>query len=182
MSESGTYCTDFHWSEDYEPDGQSTPLKCPSCGGWLSGTEMPYEEGKQWQCKKCSSVLEIIKDPPDPDEVEYFMDQFKEGIVYQLGLEPLPEYEEDEFNFSGKICVVPANLVTMQTANYAELRKNRPPKKHRTGIRVGGDAWFRSVWKDRNGVFILIDGERIEYESEKWKDTVKYTVPGGVKQ
>jgi hypothetical protein len=179
---SGAFCSDFMWG-DYEQGDKVRLCQCPSCGGFLP-RDFNTTEGTQWQCKNCGTVLETIKNPPEDYEVEAHIDWYTHnmGILYSLGLEQIPDCPPSEEYFSGKICVVPDYAVKMRVVDYAALRKFRPPRKHLTGIKVfgytlTGSIWIRAVWKDRDGSFINIDGKRIEYDSEEWKEIIKGTIP-----
>lgn len=177
---SGQFCTDF-MSGDYDVgDGLCT---CPVCKGFLS-RHFPVSEGKQWQCKSCGVVLEVILNPPQDYEIEAHIDWYTHhmGILYSLGLLSIPECPPSDEFVEGRICVVPDYAVTMPVVDYKEMRKNRPPKKHLTGIKVYGTTkghpmWIRSVWKDKDGSFINMDGKRVVYDSEEWHQMIQGNMP-----
>ena len=56
---SGQQCSLFGEGCDME---DWTPCHCPKCGGFLPADlcGYPLEEGKQFQCKRCNAVLELI--------------------------------------------------------------------------------------------------------------------------
>ena len=137
----GEYCTDFSWG-DYDYDEWS-PGTCPKCKGFLP-KDFPNEEGVQFQCKKCGAVLEIVK---DPDEVEEDMKELD------------PDWEPTFW--SGRICLVPDYAVKIEKVDFNELRKNRPIRKHMTPDWAYGLGFSRRVWKDKDGEFITINGERL---------------------
>jgi len=149
------YCTIFS-TGDYDGD-EWVPCRCPKCKGYLP-QDFPDEEGIQFQCRRCGTILEIILDPPEPEEVEWWNEQHS-GIIYELGLEPIPEYEP-EYN-SGRICVVPDYAVRIEKVDYKALRKTLPSRKHATDGWAYGLGFSRRVWRDKVGEFIMINGERL---------------------
>lgn len=116
-----------------------TPCRCPSCKGFLI---RDFPIGKQFQCKKCGTVLETLPSrPDDPDEPE-----------------------DTDMEWGGQICKVPDVAVEILVLKYP-----RPPRKrkHRTGKWAVGDKFNRRVWKDRDGEFINVAGERVELNDSR---------------
>lgn len=110
------------------------PCRCPSCKGFLT---RDFPLGKQFQCKKCGSILETL--PARPDD---------------------PDEEEDtDMEWGGRICKVPHYAVKIEVKKYPRAPRNR---KHRTRKWALGEKFSRRVWKDKNGNFINVNGERIE--------------------
>lgn len=160
----GEYCTDFVWG-DHEGDGISL-CRCPHCNGFLS-SDFPITEGEQWQCKKCSAVLEVII-TGNQEEEEYYYEVFNKGILYQLGLEPIPPFDATEGEyFEGKICVVPPKLVKIPTQDFAALRKERGPRRKNTHRKVFMGKVLRTVWRDTKGEYIEIGDMRISADDPR---------------
>ncbi len=154
VADRGEYCTRFVEGECDE----WCPCRCPECGGYLPG-DFIVDEGVQFQCHSCGAVLEIIYDPPDPELVEIWKEEHS-GILYEMGFLPVPEYKAS-FSPGGRICVVPNYAVKIERVDYKALRKDRPPRKHATEMWALGLGFSRRVWRDKNGEFITINGERL---------------------
>lgn len=124
-------CTLFASGDCYE---EWIPCRCPNCKGFLPGH---FPLSGQFQCKKCGAVLETLPNSdPDLDEDE----------------------QDSDMEFGGMICKVPDYAVKIEIKKYP-----RPPRirKHRTDRWALGIGFSRLVWKDREGKFITIAGERI---------------------
>lgn len=177
-SEEGAHCTNFT-VDDYYNESTRYHYRCPGCKGFLPD-DFPTRSGDQFQCKKCGAVLEIIRDPPDEDELETWKDSFEDGIVYQLGLEPIPEYDEEDQEesgyFTGRICIVPENLINIKVRDYKALRAARPAKKRATDLRVIGYNFTRRVWRDRDGYFFDAEHGRVNIDPTKTEVTLLKTI------
>lgn len=126
---------------EFMTDGDDDwPLcRCPSCNGFLPRS---FPIGEQFQCKRCGAVLETLPSiPDDPDEEE-----------------------DTDMEFGGRICKVPDVAVKILVVKYP-----RPPRKrkHRTDKWALGEKFSRRVWKDRDGEFINVAGERIELNDSR---------------
>ena len=153
----GAVCTGFHYGE-YD---EWSPCICPKCKGYLP-ENFPTTEGIQFQCKKCSTVLEIII-KVDKEEKEEYEKSFEPG-------EEIPEYDPTEGDYwGGRICIVPENLITIKKIDYAELRKTRPKSKRRTGEWAYGLGFSRAVWTDKEGDYIKINGTRLSIGDSRIK-------------
>jgi len=117
------------------------PCTCPKCKGFLP---RDFPIAKQFQCRKCGSVLETIPHNPYADEDD--QDDLTE-----------------DYEYGGKICIVPEYAVKIPIINYIDLRKqnpNRPKKK--TGKWALGEGFSRMIWI-RNGIeFIEIGYETLQ--------------------
>lgn len=117
--------------------------RCPNCQGFLS-RDFPLD--KQFLCRKCGAVLEAI---------------------------------EGEYRGEGQICPVPKYAVKIST-ELPPRRVRRQKKKTEKWAWGGGifepgnfSAFSRRVWKDKEGEFIEVDGERLDLS-----DTRIFTVVG----
>lgn len=117
--------------------------RCPSCNGYLP---RDFPIGRQFQCKRCGAVLETL---PDYDE-------------------DLDDDEQDhEMEFGGKICVVPDYAVKIETVDFKELRKSKPPKPVKTNKIAYSkrNSFQRVVWRDSQGrEYIVANGIKILLE------------------
>jgi len=129
-----TFCTSFIANEDWD----WIPCRCPACNGFLP-RDFPLHG--QFQCKKCSSVLECMPNS-DPDLED--------------------DEQDDDMEFGGRICLVPEGSITMEVVDYKERRKKRGRvRKHKTNKWATVLGFTRRVWS-RNGVeFIEVNGESI---------------------
>ena len=113
---------------DWEPDEHWMSLmRCPSCKGWLPND---WPVGKQFQCKKCGTVLETLPGNEEGDD----------------GAEP--------YDYGGRLCVVPDYAVKIIKVAYPIKRVKKMKKK--TNLRAMGRTWTRRVWEDEKGRYIEI--------------------------
>ena len=131
-------CTIFVSDESY--GDVWTPCLCPICRGFLP---KDFPIGRQFQCRKCGAVLETLP-TSDPDLND--------------------DEQDDEMEFGGMICKVPDYSVKIAIRKYPRPARIR---KHRTDRWALGIGFSRLVWKDKNGEFILMDGERISLEDPR---------------
>ena len=132
-------CTIFGSGEGYDGEGW-IPCRCPRCNGFLP---QDFPIGRQFQCRKCGAVLETLPEyDPELDDDE----------------------QDEEMEFGGMICKVPDYAVKIEIRKYPRTPRIR---KHRTDRWALGIGFSRLVWKDKNGEFILISGERISVEDPR---------------
>jgi len=115
---------------------------CPKCKGFLP---RDFPIAKQFQCRKCGAVLETIPHNPYADEDDDLEDT------------------SEDYEYGGKICLVPDYAIKMAVIDYKELQKNNPknPKKQ-TGKWALGEGFSRMIWI-RNGIkFIQIGHETLQ--------------------
>ena len=130
-------CTEFMVG-DY--DEASTLCRCPHCQGYLP---RDFPIGKQFLCRRCGAVLETIPSPIDDPDIE----------------------EDTDYEFGGRICLVPGYAVKIDTTLPPKPRHMR---KRKTNLWAMGAGFSRRVWEDRDGKqFIEIGPERIELEDPK---------------
>lgn len=135
---SGEACTRFvTW---YDEDDLRR-CRCPACKGFLP---RGFPLSLQFQCRKCGAVLEtlpsIVEDPDDEEDRDY--------------------------EFGGRICLVPSDCVTIQVVPVERVRRVRTRKTNKWAM---GDGFARRVWIDKQGDHINIDGERIEITDPRIK-------------
>jgi len=113
---------------------------CPKCKGYLS---RDFPIGKQFQCRKCGAVLETIPHNPYADEDDDLEDT------------------SEDYEYGGKICLVPEFAIKIEVIDFKELRKqnpNRPKKK--TGKWALGEGFSRMIWV-RNGIEFIEIGHEV---------------------
>ena len=145
----GEMCTKFTY--DGDPDDWK-PCRCPRCQAFLPA-HFPLD--RQFLCRRCGAVLKTY---PSLDEYMSW-DQFL--------------FEEARWmaRWGGRICIVPELAIKIST----ELPPRRPRRRkkkvekwaHGAGLfgpqEPGNYIGFtRRVWKDKEGEFIEVDGERLE--------------------
>lgn len=122
-----------------------TPCHCPKCGGFLPGDlcGYPLEEGKQFQCKRCNAVLELIFNKEDEDE-------------------------EYTYTGSGRICLVPPDAIKIQVVDYKALREQKPRNSIQATTKWAlGVGFSRRVWRNRDQEYITVDGEQINLDDPR---------------
>lgn len=113
---------------------------CPKCKGFL-----PYDFpiGKQFQCRKCGAVLETISHNPYLDEDDEEEDTSK------------------DYEYGGKICLVPEYAIKIEVIDYKELQKHNPKRpKKKTGRWAMGNGFSRMIWV-RNGIEFIEIGHEV---------------------
>jgi len=128
---SGETCTTFIVVEYGE---EWSPCRCPACKAFLP---RDFPLGAQFQCRRCGAVLETLpsptEDPDDPEDIDY--------------------------EFGGRICVVPKDCITIEVEPITRLAQ---PRRHATNkVAVTLLGFERRVWVDSDGEFIKINGVRI---------------------
>lgn len=139
MSEPERQCTIFVSNEGYAPDEVGL-CHCPKCKGYLPSD---FAIGRQFQCKKCGAVLETLP-TSDPDLAD--------------------DEQDEEMEFGGMICVVPDYAVKIELKPYPRPRRVR---RHRTDRMARGLGFYRRVWKNVNGEFVIYEGERIPIDDPR---------------
>lgn len=127
-------CRNFSISYD---ENEGSLCRCPGCKGFLP---RDFPLGRQFQCRRCGAVLETLPskldDPDDPDE--------EEDINYTWG---------------GRICLVPPDCIKIVVSLISTIKIRNKRKTEKWAM---GDGFSRRVWRDIDGEFIEIDGERLK--------------------
>ncbi len=142
-------CTQFMFDGDPE---EWRPCTCPVCKGFLPA-HFPLD--RQFLCNKCGAVLKTY---PSLDEYMSW-DQF------------LFDVQEDRWG--GRICLVPELAIKISVEMPPPRSPRRRRKKTEKWAWGGGlfgpqekagnySGFSRRVWRDKDGEFIEVEGERLD--------------------